>query len=104
MDVNNKKLAENIYALAKLKNKKIQDLERAADMSVGYLSRFLKGNIALPSLSCIFKIAEELGVSVDQLIRNDYVKTNVEVMIKTQFIQMLERKTKDMDIHWIKLD
>lgn len=104
MDINNKQVAENIYALAKLKNKKIQELEEVADMSIGYLSRFLKGSIALPSLTSIFKIAEELGVSVDQLIKNDYVKMNTEVMIKNQFIQMLDRKTKDMDIHWIKLD
>ncbi len=65
------KIAERIYrntrAICQMKNLKLGEVESNAGLTVGYLSR----GKAVGIEKCA-RLAEELGVTVDELLRRDY--------------------------------
>lgn len=107
MLLDSKTVVENIYALAKLRGMKIGALETAVGIKTpGYFSRFLneesEGDKArsLPSVEILSKVAEKLGVSIDQLISIDFKKfDDVEISLVT-FLGKLTESTSNNSLIW----
>lgn len=93
----------NIYQLAKEKGLKIGDLEKAAGVSAGYLSRINKeDNTTVPAVDFIAGIAKELGVTVDAIINNDYSSPTPTEKYILSFIDRLLAQTNADKLDWQK--
>ena len=92
---------DNIYNLAKAKNIKIGDIEEAAGVSKGYLSRLAKeNNKVTPSIDLVATAAELLGVSIDYLVHfneNEFTENEKFVF---QFIEKLQRESANGKLEW----
>lgn len=89
--VNTLQIVENIYTLAKQRQIMIKDLEQAAGVSVGYLSKMNKPDARLP-LEVVSSIAGDFGMTVDALIHYDPTGlTNQEKKI----VKLFEKLTND---------
>lgn len=69
----NKKIIQNIRALLRMKNIKIGQLEKTIGVSVGYVSRLENGEKRM-GFNTIYKAAQTLGVTVDELITGEFRK------------------------------
>lgn len=91
----------NIYYLAKEKNIKIGDLETAAGVSVGYLSRINKeDNETNPSIDFISKVAESLNTGIDTLINVDLSGLTPTERYLISFMEKLKRDTSADKLDW----
>lgn len=72
-------LHKNIWYLIKAYKIRVGDLERAIDVSVGYLSR--SKDVDMP-ISKVIKIADFFEITIDDLVRGNYRKTFLEGEIK----------------------
>lgn len=79
----------------------IQEFEKAANISIGYLSR-LKKAARNPSLAMLLRIANALNVSLDALLYSHFVeaKTDNETV---QYLTYFARQTMSSTIRWTKL-
>jgi len=93
----NKRLClSNIYYLAKKKNVKIGDLENAAGVSAGYISRLNKADTKTsPSIEMLVAVADMLGVSLDALLHHDFEVLTPGEKYMVDFISKLIEKTSD---------
>lgn len=92
---------DNIYAIAKEKGIKIGNLEKAAGLSGGYLSKLSKeGNTAVPGIDSLLLIAQTLGVSIDALLSVNYKELNNDEKYLIAFIEKLIRGTESNMIAW----
>ena len=64
-------LLENISYLLKEKEMKIGELEAAAKVSTGYISRITKEENSKPGIEFIMNVAEVLNVGMDTLLKVD---------------------------------
>lgn len=90
MVFNRAKLMANIVALIKEKGVKIGELENRVGISVGYISKMTKAeNESMPGIDLIFKLAQELEVSVEALVCGDFNKSNDNLLFLIQFLHSL---------------
>lgn len=91
----------NIYHLAKSKNIKIGDLESAAGVSAGYISRLNKADTKTsPSIEMLAVAADMLGVSLDALLNHDYEALTPTEKYMVDFLEKLQAKTVSHDQIW----
>lgn len=91
----------NVLAVARQKNMKIGDLERAAGVRVGYLSRFAgEDNTSLPNIDVAVAIAAALGVSLDALIGQDLTALSATGMYFLNLIKRLHLDTMLDELTW----
>lgn len=92
---------ENIFVLAKEKNIKIGELENAAGVSSGYLSRLKKeGNESNPSIDILCAIADKLDVSIDSLVSKRLSVLSPEERYMLEFLNKMIKNTEDENIWW----
>ena len=98
-----KRCLANIYYLAKEKNIKIGDLESAAGVSAGYLSRINKEESETnPSVELLIAVAESLSVSLDALINYEFERQTPTEVFLLKFIEKLTYDTVHRDHPWRK--
>lgn len=91
----------NIYYLAKEKNIKIGDLEAAAGVSVGYLSRINKDdNETNPGIDFISRVAELLNTGIDTLVNVDLSGLTPTERYLISFMEKLKRDTSADKLDW----
>lgn len=91
----------NIYHLAKSKNIKIGDLESAAGVSAGYISRLNKADTKTsPSIEMLAVVADMLGVSLDALLYHDYESLTPTEKYVVDFLEKLRSKTLSNEEIW----
>lgn len=101
MDFNRSRLLNNINILIAIKKLKKNEVETNSGVSVGYLSRLAKpDNDTVPSVDFVWRVARELGVTMDALIDYDFTKLNEEQLLITNFINELARKTDKRELDW----
>lgn len=97
MEFDRTKLMTNITALIKEKGLRIGELENKVGISAGYISKMTKAeNESMPGIDLIFKLAQELEVSMEALICGDFNKSNDNLLFLIQFLHSL---IEDINIH-----
>ena len=98
-----KKCMSTIYAIAKEKGIKIGDLEKNAGASAGYLSKLSSdGNTATPSIELLLAIADNLGVTIDMLVKTEYDELSENEKYVLKFLDRLIKETKSGVLGWSK--
>lgn len=96
-----KRCMENIYAIAKDKKIKIGDLEKAAGVSAGYISKLNNDdNTAVPSIEILLPIAEALGISLDFMVTANYSELGENEVYFSNFVDRLMVGTEKQKITW----
>lgn len=97
MDFDRTKLMTNITVLIKEKGMRIGELENRVGISAGYISKMTKAeNESMPGVDLIFKLAQELEVSVEALVCGDFNKSNDNLLFLIRFLHSL---VEDINIH-----
>lgn len=95
---------ENIRYLAKEKNMKIGDLERNANVSVGYLSRLNSESDSLDlKVSFLKSISEQLGVPMDIIANCELDSLSETDMLVQSFLKSLIEETARGASSWEKM-
>lgn len=100
IDFNKQLLFENIAFLVKERGLKIGELETAAGVSPGYISRASKEGGPTPGIEFIVGIANELKVSIDTLISAHMAEMTPTERYIISFLEKLERDTNDDKLDW----
>ena len=91
----------NIYYLAKQKGIKISELESAAKVSPGYISRIKKEtNKTAPNVEFVANIANELEMSIDTLITHPLDSKTPTELLMIRFIDALIKQTTEDELVW----
>lgn len=102
MEFNKERCITNIYALAKEQGVKIGELESAANISTGYLSRLAKEtNTAIPNIEALLIISDMLNVSLDALIKKDLTLESSTEGYLLKVVNKLLEDTKNKPRIWI---
>lgn len=97
MEFDRTKLMTNITALIKEKGLRIGELENKVGISAGYISKMTKAeNESMPGVDLIFKLAQELEVSVEALVCGDFNKSNDNLLFLMRFLHSL---VGDINVH-----
>lgn len=99
-EFNKKILFDNIAFLVKEQGKKIGEVETAAGVSPGYISRSSKDGGAKPGIDFIVNIAEELGVSIDTLLKFDLTALSPTEQYLISFLDRLDSQTAKGELDW----
>ena len=101
MQYDKKVLLKNISYLIKKKGIKIGELEKSIGVSAGYISRINKKNDGVSTnVDIIYKIAHELGVTMDVLVSVDLEEIGDNEQYLLNFFKSLESKTDARMIFW----
>lgn len=102
MSAFNKELCmKNIYFQAKAKNIKIGELETAAGVSAGYLSRLTKeGNEGNPNIETLCAISAKLEMPLDILLTVDLSGLSGTEAYMVKFLRRLIEETKEDKVSW----
>ena len=93
MELDKNILFDNIAFLLKKQGKKVGELENAADVSAGYISRTKDGN-GKPGLDFVVKVADFFGVSMDALLK---VRFSALTATEEYIVRFLEKLTQDTE-------
>ena len=105
MDYNRARMLANIYSIAKAKNVKIGDLELAAGVSTGYISRLAKDeNKGALTVEVLVAIAKKLDVSLDALVLTDDGQLSQNEMEMLRFLDKMTVDTECYDLEWNLFD
>lgn len=105
MDYNRARMLANIYSIAKAKNVKIGDLESAAGVSTGYISRLAKDeNKGALTVEVLVAIAKKLDVSLDALVLTDDGQLSQNEMEMLRFLDKMTVDTERYDLEWNLFD
>lgn len=100
-EFNKRVCLSNIYFLAKQKGIKIGDLESAAGVSAGYISRLNKPETKTsPSIEVLVTVADMLGVTLDALLQHDFEELTPGEKYMVDFLSKLIEKTTYHDEIW----
>jgi len=99
-EFNKQTLFENISFLVKEKGLKIGELETAAGVSAGYISRASKEGGSTPGIEFIANIANELKVSIDTLISVNLAELTPTERYIISFLEKLEKDTSADKLDW----
>lgn len=97
---NKKILLDNIALLLKKSNMKIGELETAAGVSLGYISRISKDEKAKPGIDFILNTASALNVSVDTLVKVDMTVLTPTERYLVSFLEKLIQDTRADKLDW----
>ena len=91
---------DNVSYLIKASGKKVGEVESAAGVSQGCIARTSKEGGAKPGIEFVMKIAEELKVGMDTLVR-----TNLQELTQTEkymidFMKKLRQETLEEMLDW----
>ena len=101
MELDGKKIVNNIYSKAKELDIKIGDIEKEVPVSLGYFSRFLKeDNPSLPSLESLYVAASKLNVTIDFLLSCNYNDMNEEELLVQSKLSILVLGTTTEKYSW----
>ena len=100
MDFDKKLFFDNVSYLVRKSEKKIGDLEKAAGVSPGYISRTSKEGGAKPGIEFVMKIAEELHVSMDLLVRRNLLEMTPTEEYLSEFLVKLQQDTAGEKLVW----
>ena len=100
MDGDKQRLLDNIAYLLQKSGKKIGEVEEAAGVSVGYISRITKDTRAKPGLEFVKGIARFFHISMDQLMYQDLTTASSTEKYLFHFLQKLDQDTLDDRINW----
>lgn len=102
---NKQQLMTNLNYYIKLRNVKVGDLEEAAGVSVGYLSRWKKdGNDnSSPTVETLSIMAEKLNVSLDILCYVDIISLTPTELKLLEYLNRFIRKTEAGDFVWERI-
>lgn len=92
----------NIKVAAKQKGVKIGELESAAGVSLGYISRTSKDSSSTPGFDFGVRVSKMLGVSLDSLAFRDLSKMTTTECRRISFIEKMIRDTQDDKLDWIR--
>lgn len=93
----------NIYYIAKQKGIRIGDIEAAAGVSTGYISRLNKeDNKAVPGVDFLVSVAEMLEVSLESILRCDYKMLTEDEQRVVNFQNKLIQQTLSYELAWKK--
>ncbi len=99
--LNAKQIMANIYALAKIRKIKIGDLEKAANVSAGYISRLNNDeNTTIPNVEILSAIAWKLLVPLDVLIKSNVSELTGGEQYVLRLINKLTMDTVDDKLEW----
>ena len=85
------KVVQNIRALLAVKNIPIGEFERKIGSATGYFARIKTGNTTI-TLGKTYRAANELGVTVDELISGDFAK---EILLER--LNTLRKEMKEIE-------
>lgn len=103
LEFNKKLLFENIYYLLKTKNLKIGELESAAGVSPGYISRISKeDSTTRPSIEFVLGVSRVLKTSVDALLSVNYAGLSPTEKYIYDFLEKLMNDTLAGELCWEK--
>ena len=96
------RIQKNVNHLIQIQGLKKADVEKAAGVSPGYLSRFSRktGCGSLPSLQFITSISNQLGVSIDDLVRRDLTSVSQDMLQPLAVLEKLFSETKNGELSW----
>ncbi|WP_279002421.1 helix-turn-helix domain-containing protein [Acidaminococcus fermentans] len=97
---NSKTLFDNIEFLIKSENRKIGEVESAAGVSAGYISRTSKDGGSKPGIDFIMNIAKALHVSIDTLLTVDIASMTPTERYLVSFLEKLEQDTAHDLLAW----
>lgn len=99
--ISKRKTIENIYKISQQQGIKIGDLETAANVSKGYLSRQSNDEIAqYPPVTFFAAVAEKLGLTIDDLVNYDLSKLYPDELKSIQFLNKLIQNVKTDKDRW----
>lgn len=105
MEYNRSRMIQNIYSIAKTKGKKIGDIETAAGVSAGYISRLAKDDSkGAFTVDFLASIAEQLGVTLDVLAFTDDGQLTENEAGMLTFLDRLTVDTEKYELEWNLLD
>lgn len=99
-EFNKKILFDNISFLVKELGKKIGEIETAAGVSPGYISRSAKEGGAKPGIDFIVKVADVLNTTVDTLINTNLTELSATERYLISFIEKLKSDTVSDKLEW----
>ena len=98
------KILNNIYTIAERKSIAVKDIEKAADLSVGYLSRLKRENSGDKlSIRNLLAISRALGTELDTLVYCDVAGLTDEGLLVVDFINNLTKRTETGSLGWRRL-
>ena len=100
VDFNKQVLFDNISFLVKERGLKIGELEAAAGVSPGYISRASKEGGSTPGFDFIFNVARVLKVSIDTLAFAHMSEMTPTERYIISFLEKLERDTNGDKLEW----
>ena len=100
---NRQQCLANINYLIKKKGEMVKNIEQAAGVSVGYLSRMNKEDASKPlSMDFLLAISEALNLSLDALVKYDFTRMSPTEEYMIRFIDKLYTQTNSNKISWEK--
>lgn len=100
-EFNKTQCISNIRVLAKDKGIKLGQLETAAGVSPGYLSRMDKEDSnSTPSIEMLYSVAQQLDVSLDLIVAGKYDALTDNEMYMISFIEQLIKDTINDELDW----
>lgn len=103
MDTNIKEtFIKNLDYLMRERGAKASDMEAAAEISAGYISR-LKNSSSFPSVEVLISFADSLGVTINSLLYGNYSMSSNDELFVVSFLEKLLTDTTNETIHWTKL-
>lgn len=96
---NNQKFYDNVRAMINHKKLKIGEIESAAGVSLGYLSRS-EHNGSTPPVSLVAKLAEIFDCTIDFLATADIAKYSEGSFCLNDFVEKLIEKTQRGELVW----
>ena len=99
------RLIKNLYHYIKLSNYKVGDLEAAANVSTGYLSRWKNdGNdSSSPTVETLTIMADKLAVSLDTLLFTDIESLNSSEIKIIDYLNKFIKKTESEEFEWERI-
>jgi transcriptional regulator with XRE-family HTH domain len=100
LEFNKQLLFENIAFFVRERGLKIGELETAAGVSPGYISRASKESGSTPGIEFIVGVSNELKVSIDTLISAHMSEMTPTERYIVSFLEKLERDTNADKLDW----
>lgn len=98
----NENFVRNLEYFMNEKNVKASEMEVAANISAGYISR-LKNSMSFPSVDVLISFANSLGVTIDSLIYGNYSMSSKDEQYIAAFLNRLLLDTNKENVSWVKL-
>ena len=100
VEFNKERLFRNIHYLIKKRGVKIGDLETSSGVSTGYIARTMRDEKSKPGIEFVMKVAEELWVTTDELLRLDLEQLTETEKYLHSFLSKLVKDTNAGKVEW----